>query len=101
MLSLILERLHTFQQTCPLLFHASLVALILLLTFLGLVQYFKPVGKRKGQSGIKPRLPPGPAGIPLFGSLFTLKDIRTDHDRQHVSSILNYTIGTRNLTNTA
>ncbi|KAH8129469.1 cytochrome P450 [Trichoderma asperelloides] len=55
-----------------------------------LVEYFKPVGKRKGQSGIKPRLPAGPAGVPLFGCLLTLKNVREDPDRQELKDLAKF-----------
>lgn len=85
MLSYIIERLDVFHRACPLLFYATSVVFALFVVFFCLVEYFKPVGKRRGQRGIKPRLPPGPSGIPLLGSLLTLKNLREDHDRQHVS----------------
>jgi len=85
MLSLVLEQLHAFQHAFPLLFYSSCLVTILFLILLSLVEYFKPVGKRKGQSGIKPRLPAGPAGVPLFGCLLTLKNVREDPDRQEVN----------------
>ena len=44
-----------------------------------LLQYFKPAGKRRTKDGRKPRLPPGPKGLPLLGNLTTLRDSNRMH----------------------
>lgn len=45
-----------------------------------------PVGKRRPPPGKKWRLPPGPKGIPIFGSLLDLKSARGDPDNKIVSA---------------
>ena len=72
---------HTFVDlvyTYP--FPAAVIAIICgLTTSLYLVsEILKPVGKRNTSSGRKPRLPPGPRGVPIFGSLLDLKSTRDD-----------------------
>lgn len=52
------------------------VAVILLL----IQEVFAPVGKRRPPPGKKWKLPPGPPGIPIFGSLLLLRNVRSDQD---------------------
>lgn len=56
--------------------------LVVLVCFI-LSEVFKPVGKR----GPRARLPPGPSGIFLLGSLLTLAMNRNDPRHKHVFEI--------------
>lgn len=47
----------------------QLLPLVLHWFFWAALEFFKPVGKRTAMNGTKPRLPPGPRGVPLLGSL--------------------------------
>jgi hypothetical protein len=54
--------------------------------FLVIQEILVPVGKRRPPPGKKWRLPPGPKGIPIFGSLLDLKSARGDPDNKIVSA---------------
>ncbi|KAE8325983.1 cytochrome P450 [Aspergillus sergii] len=56
------------------------VAACLGLVFLIVREIFKPVGKRRPPQGKKWKLPPGPQGIPIFGSLLDLRKVRQDEE---------------------
>ncbi|KAL4894872.1 cytochrome P450 [Aspergillus ambiguus] len=56
------------------------IAVCLGTAFLVIREIFTPVGKRKPPQGKKWILPPGPRGIPIFGSLLDLKNARSDQD---------------------
>ncbi|KAK9789636.1 putative Cytochrome P450 [Seiridium cardinale] len=56
----------------------------------GVVEIFKPMGKRKGRNGQKPRLPPGPAGVPILGSLAELRSIRKDPEHKLLKGLAKY-----------
>ncbi|KAH7010549.1 cytochrome P450 [Ilyonectria destructans] len=43
-----------------------------------LAALLRPVGKRKTQTGRKPRLPPGPSGYPIIGNLLMAQSFRKD-----------------------
>lgn len=66
------------------------VALILGSAFLLAKEIFIPVGKRRAPSGKKWHLPPGPKGIPIFGSLLDLKSGCDDPDHKMVNVICNF-----------
>ncbi|KAJ0165364.1 Cytochrome P450 2D3 [Colletotrichum tanaceti] len=66
----------------------AVAALISAVVFI--LEYFKPVGKRKAKNGQRPRLPPGPPTQPLFGNLLQFKDSRGDPFNQDLLSIREY-----------
>ncbi|KAK1753009.1 cytochrome [Echria macrotheca] len=76
------EAVSAFRTNHPWLFYAAASAttsLVLLVSlFLFLVEYFKPVGKRRGINGKPPILPPGPKGIPLLGNMLDMKEAVVD-----------------------
>ena len=55
----------------------GVLGLLALFSF-SLITYSKPDGKRSLANGQSSKLPPGPRGIPLFGSLLDLKDNARD-----------------------
>jgi hypothetical protein len=61
------------------------LALCLVTTFLVIRDIFTPIGKRRPPSGKQWHLPPGPSGIPIFGSLLDLKRARKDLGNKVVS----------------
>lgn len=60
------------------------IAIVLGSAFLLISEIFRPVGKRRA-AGKKWVLPPGPKGIPIFGSLLDMKSMRGDQDHTMVS----------------
>ncbi|KAE8408570.1 cytochrome P450 [Aspergillus pseudonomiae] len=71
---------------------ATLVTLAICLgtTFLVIQEIFTPVGKRKPPPGKKWNLPPGPRGIPIFGSLRVLDKARSDKDYKMHNELARY-----------
>lgn len=49
-------------------------------TFLVIQDIFTPVGKRRPPPGKIWKLPPGPPGVPILGSLLDLRKARDDQD---------------------
>ncbi|KAH7129268.1 cytochrome P450 [Dactylonectria macrodidyma] len=58
--------------------------------FVAIAEYFKPVGKRKCKNGQRPRLPPGPRGLPILGCLRLLGKARHDPDHAALKNIATY-----------
>ncbi|OJJ76867.1 hypothetical protein ASPBRDRAFT_24581 [Aspergillus brasiliensis CBS 101740] len=56
------------------------IATCLATIFLVIREIFTPVGKRRPPPGKRWKLPPGPKGIPIFGSLLDVRKIRDDQD---------------------
>lgn len=83
MFALILPKLAWFYREHPIKF--TLFTLVGSLAVLCgfILQYFKPVGKRKKKDGQAPRLPPGPKGIPLLGNLAGLASLAKRKDPRH------------------
>ncbi|KAK3319713.1 cytochrome P450 [Cercophora scortea] len=73
-----------------LLFVLAAAVAVLASVFFALAEFFKPVGKRRAKNGTLPKLPPGPAGVPILGSLPDLKHIRDDPDHKFLNSLAQY-----------
>lgn len=63
------DTIAAYRHQHPMSFRLVIAAILLAFIFWVVVDFFKPVGKRKAKNGTKPRLPPGPPGVPLLGSL--------------------------------
>lgn len=85
MMPLMRERFVVLRQDHPASFYATTALLFLGLIFAFLIEYFKPIGKRRLKSGQRSKLPPGPRGLPLIGNLHKLKHARHDPDHRYVS----------------
>lgn len=55
-----------------------LAVTLLIFAVMSILEYFKPVGKRKAKNGKRPLLPPGPPTRPLFGNLLQFKGSKGD-----------------------
>ncbi|KAB5527944.1 cytochrome P450 [Coniochaeta sp. 2T2.1] len=62
-------------------------SLCLITTFLILHEIFKPVGKKRLQTGQRPRLPPGPQGTPVWGNYELFRKAQLDRDNAIVLPI--------------
>ncbi|KAJ5780066.1 cytochrome P450 [Penicillium paradoxum] len=71
-------RIASYAASHP--FVATLVAIAVCLgtTFLIIREIFTPTGKRRAPPGKTWRLPPGPRGVPIFGSLSVMRAARDD-----------------------
>jgi len=69
----------------PLTTSALVLATLAVSIFLVIRQIFLPVGLRKREDGSRYRLPRGPTGIPIFGSLPQLARERHDVEYKWVS----------------
>lgn len=78
MFALILEAVATSRREHPLVFRFSAASLVFSSLVVAVLRYFRPLGKRRGKNGMKPRLPPGPGGLPLFGSLLEISQLNGD-----------------------
>ncbi|KAJ9137172.1 Cytochrome P450 [Pleurostoma richardsiae] len=67
-------------------FFVSSLALIVV----AIADYFKPIGKRRGKTGKKPRLPPGPPGLPIIGNLLALDKGRHDPNHKMLLDVARY-----------
>lgn len=63
------DTIMAYRHQHPVSFTLAAAAIGLALLFWAALIFFKPVGKRRAKNGTKPRLPPGPRGVPLLGSL--------------------------------
>lgn len=61
---------------------ATIVTIVACLVsiFLAIQEIFTPVGKRKPPPGKRWKLPPGPPGVPILGSLLDLRKARNDQN---------------------
>ncbi|KAF9893637.1 hypothetical protein FE257_010949 [Aspergillus nanangensis] len=66
------------------------IAACLVTTFLVIQEIFAPVGKRRPPPGKTWKFPPGPRGIPIFGSLLALKDARDDPEHKMQNDLASY-----------
>ncbi|OCL06829.1 cytochrome protein [Glonium stellatum] len=69
----------------------SIVCMVVL-PFLIIREIFKPIDQRKAPAGKQWKLPPGPRGIPIFGSLLEFRKARSDSAQlsQWLSSLSQY-----------
>ncbi|KZL77165.1 cytochrome P450 [Colletotrichum tofieldiae] len=67
-----------------------LAVALLVLAVISILEYFKPVGKRKAKNGKRPRLPPGPPSLPLLGNLLQIKDGKGDPFHRLLLSLPEY-----------
>ncbi|KAI3535587.1 cytochrome P450 [Colletotrichum abscissum] len=83
----VLERLRQEHFVASIVFAAAATAALLTTI---LLQYFKPVGKRRGKDGRRPVLPPGPEGVPLFGNLLQVSASKGDPYNRGLLSMAKY-----------
>lgn len=65
----LLDAFMAYRHEHPMSFGLATAAIGFALLFWAALEFFKPVGKRTAKNGTKARLPPGPRGVPLLGSL--------------------------------
>lgn len=63
------DTIMAYRHQHPTAFFFGIAAIGLALFSWAVLEFFKPLGKRTAKNGTKPRLPPGPRGVPLLGSL--------------------------------
>ncbi|KAJ5414506.1 cytochrome P450 [Penicillium cosmopolitanum] len=80
MLSAIYARIEYYVAYYPGTALLLTIAVCISTTFFVISEIFVPVGKRRPPPGKEWRLPPGPKGIPIFGSLLDLRSARDDPD---------------------
>ena len=85
MVSLVQEAIGSFRASNPVLFYLSITGAAFAVFVAFLLEYLKPAGLRRLKNGKKPKLPPGPKGLPVLGHLLTLKNNRGDPDYKFVS----------------
>ncbi|OHE97851.1 cytochrome P450 [Colletotrichum orchidophilum] len=83
----VLERLRQEHFVATVLFTVAATTAVLVAIVL---QYFKPVGKRRGKDGRRPVLPPGPKGVPLFGNLLQVNASKGDPYNRGLLSMAKY-----------
>lgn len=88
MLAQIIELLVNFRARYPALWLASIATAGIVAFFVLLAEHVKPTGKRRGISGKKSKLPPGPRGLPIIGSMWKLALARHDPDHTYVCLLL-------------
>lgn len=66
---------------------AFVLAMLSTLLFMTIRHIFLPTGLRRTKNGSPSRLPAGPKGIPLFGSLLQLQSARSDINHHWVSGL--------------
>ena len=76
MLNQALHLFGSFRANNPLLFTLLVTFLSLCAFFLALAEFLKPVGRKRLQNGQAAKLPPGPSGVPILGSLLLVKSAR-------------------------
>lgn len=86
MLSAIYARIEYFVAYYPGTALLLTIGVFISSTFFVISEIFLPVGKRRPPPGKEWRLPPGPKGIPIFGSLLDLRSTRDDPDYKMVSA---------------
>lgn len=84
MLSTIADALVAHYVAHPWLVWVETTAVFLALVFFTFVELFKPAGKRRMKNGERPKLPPGPRGVPLLGSMPFLMKGYQDHEYKFV-----------------
>ncbi|KAH7010605.1 cytochrome P450 [Microdochium trichocladiopsis] len=73
MLTRLLDTVTAFRQQHPASFHLFTAAVVYASVAWAVLEFFKPIGKRRAKNSTKQRLPPGHPGAPLFGYLLDLK----------------------------
>ncbi|PYI24817.1 cytochrome P450 [Aspergillus violaceofuscus CBS 115571] len=66
------------------------IVVCLAVSFYIIQELLKPVGKRRGPGGKRYKLPPGPKGVPILGSLPLLKNRARDDDHKAVTEMAQY-----------
>ncbi|KAL3455133.1 cytochrome P450 [Aspergillus heterothallicus] len=89
-MSSIHAQLSTAASAHPLAATLISIATALATAFFILREIFTPVGKRRAPPGKKWVLPPGPRGVPIFGSLLELRAARDDEEHKRAIELSKY-----------
>ncbi len=76
----------------PVVFLLALVGTLVCALCAAVLEYFKPTGKRRARNGTRPRMPPGPRGLPLLGMLTMLSSKDTNTLKREVCLSLRFSL---------